>query len=186
MQKILIALFNFLMICLFFSTASGKDLNWDELNAKVTGHYQQQQFTTAAGYADEALTLARKSGTPDQLAISLNNMAKLNIHLGHFGEAEALSKESLSVRQKEYGLNDPKVAVAWDGLGLIYYFVKKMDDAEQCFLESLKIQEKAHGPKSEEIIPSLKKLENFYTKIEKQQDADKVAARIQAIQTGPE
>jgi len=186
MQKILIALSSLLMICLLCSTSSAENLNWEELNAKVTGHYQQQQFTTAAGYADEALTLARKSGTPDQLAISLNNMAKINIHLGHFGEAEALSKESLSVRQKEYGLDDPKVAVAWDGLGLIYYFVKKMDDAEQCFLESLKIQEKAHGVKSERIIPALKKLEKFYTKIEKQQEADKIAARIQALQTGPE
>ncbi len=175
-----------LMILLFSVSGSAENLNWEELNAKVTAHYQQQQFTTAAGYADEALTLAKKSGTPEELVTSLNNMAMINTHLGHFGEAEELNKEALQIRQKIFGVDDPRVAVSWNNLGLIYYFVKKMDDAEHCFLEVLRINEKTYGEKSEEIIPSLTKLEKFYKKIEKQEKADKIAARILALQTGPE
>lgn len=176
-----------LLMAFFISTSChAEDYSWQELNDKVTGHYQQQQFSTAAGYAEEAVKLARKSGTSEELAISLNNMAMVSTHLGRFGEAEALNKEALSVRQKAFGVDDPRVAVSWNNLGLIYFFVKKMDDAEQCYLEVLRIQEKAHGDKSEEIIPALQKLEKFYRKVENEGEADKIATRIQAIQTGPE
>lgn len=168
------------------SSAHAEDLNWQELNAKVTGHYQQQQFTTAAGYGQEALDLARKSGTPEELATSLNNMAMVNTHLGRFGEAEELNKEALMVRQKAFGVDDPRVAVSWNNLGLIYYFVKKMEDAEQCFLEVLRIQTLAHGEKSQELIPALEKLKKFYTKTENREKADETAARILGLQTGPE
>jgi tetratricopeptide (TPR) repeat protein len=186
MKTMQLLLSAFLMTCLFSASGHSEDLNWEELNAKVTGHYQQQQFTTAAGYAREALALARKSGTEEELATSLNNMAMVNTHLGHFGEAEELNKEALMVRQKAFGVDDPRVAVSWNNLGLIYFFVKKMDDAEHCFLEVVRLQEKAHGKKSTELIPALQKLEKFYKKTENTGEADKIAARILALQTGPE
>jgi tetratricopeptide (TPR) repeat protein len=176
------------LLLIFFITNSvhAEDLTWDELNAKVIGFYKQQQFSTAAGYGQEALNLARKSGTPEELATSLNNFAMVQTHLGRFGEAEQLNKEALQVRQKAFGVDDPRVGVSWNNLGLIYFFVKKMEDAEQCFLEVVRIQEIAHGKTSSEIIPSLEKLEKFYKKAEKPEEAEKVAARILALQTGPE
>lgn len=186
MHTVKLIFFTFGLVFCCISSSYGEDLTWEELNAKVTGHYQQQQFTTAAGYGKEALDLARKSGTPEELATSLNNMAMVDTHLGHFGEAEELNKEALMVRQKAFGTDDPRVAVSWNNLGLIYYFVKKIDDAEQCFLEVLRIQTTAHGEKSQDIIPALQKLEKFYTKTEQQVQADEMAARILALQTGPE
>ncbi len=186
MMKKIQFLFASLLIVFFSTVTHGEDLNWQELNDKVTGYYQQQQFSTAAGYGNQALNLARKSGDSEQLATSLNNMAMIITHLGQFGEAEAYNKEALSVRQNAFGIDDPRVAVSWNNLGLIYYFEKKIDDAEFCFLEVLRIQEKAHGKKSQDIIPALQKLEKFYTKTEKEEDAKKIASRIQAIQTGPE
>jgi len=186
MKKIQVLLSGFLMIFFLTSTVHAEDLTWEELNAKVTGFYKQQQFSTAAGYGKEALDMARKSGTAEELATSLNNFAMVQTHLGRFGEAEELNKEALQVRQKAFGVDDPRVAVSWNNLGLIYFFVKKMDDAEHCFLEVVRIQEVAHGAKSAEIVPSLQKLEKFYKKAEKQQEAENVAARILALQTGPE
>jgi len=186
-MKILQTILSSLLLIFFFTaTAHAEDLSWEELNAKVTGFYKQQQFSTAAGYGKEALDMARKSGTAEELATSLNNMAMVQTHLGRFGEAEELNKEALQVRQKAFGVDDPRVAVSWNNLGLIYYFVKKMDDAEHCFLEVVRIQEKAHGKKSPEIIPALEKLEKFYNKTENKKEADKIAARILALQTGPE
>ena len=186
MKKIQVFFTSILVIFFITVTSHAEDYSWEELNAKVTGHYQQQQFSTAAGYGREALALARKSGTDEELATSLNNMAMVNTHLGHFGEAEELNKEALMVRQKAFGVDDPRVAVSWNNLGLIYFFVKKMDDAEHCFLEVVRLQETAHGKKSTDIIPALQKLEKFYKKIEDTKEADKVAARILALQTGPE
>jgi tetratricopeptide (TPR) repeat protein len=186
MKKIHVLLSILLLIFFFTATSHAEDLTWEELNTKVTGFYKQQQFSTAAGYGQEALNLARKSGTPEQLATSLNNFAMVQTHLGRFGEAEELNKEALQVRQKAFGVDDPRVGVSWNNLGLIYFFVKKMDDAEHCFLEVVRIEEIANGNKSTKIIPSLEKLEKFYKKSENKEKADKIAARILALQTGPE
>ena len=186
MKRIQVLLSSLLLIFFFTTAAHAQDLTWEELNAKVTDFYKQQQFSTAAGYGEEALNLARKSGTPEQLATSLNNFAMVQTHLGRFGEAEELNKEALQVRQKAFGVDDPRVGVSWNNLGLIYFFVKKMEDAEHCFLEVVRIQEIAHGKKSTEIIPSLEKLEKFYNKSENTEEAGKIAARILALQTGPE
>ena len=186
MNKIQALLSCFALIFLFTTTAHTEDLTWDELNAKVTGFYKQQQFSTAAGYGKEALDMARKSGTAEELATSLNNFAMVQTHLGQFGEAEELNKEALQVRQKAFGVDDPRVGISWNNLGLIYFFVKKMDDAEHCFLEVVRIEELANGMKSAKIIPALEKLEKFYKKSENKEAADKINARITAIQTGPE
>ncbi len=186
MKTIQALLSSLLLILVFTATTHAEDLTWDELNAKVTEFYKQQQFSTAAGYGQEALDLARKSGTPEQLATSLSNFAMVQTHLGQFGEAEELNKEALQIRQKVFGVDDPRVGVSWNNLGLIYFFVKKMDDAEYCFLEVVRIQETANGKNSAEIIPSLEKLEKFYKKSENIEKADKIAARILALQTGPE
>ena len=186
-MKIIHVLLSSLLLIFFFTTSvQAEDLTWEELNAKVTDFYKQQQFSTAAGYGQEALDMARKSGTEEELATSLNNYAMVQTHLGRFGEAEQLNKEALQVRQKAFGVDDPRVGVSWNNLGLIYFFVKKMDDAEQCFLEVVRIQETAYGKKSTEIIPSLEKLGIFDQKIENTEEADKVADRILALQTGPE
>lgn len=186
MKKTQVILSAILMVFFLASHSHSEDLTWDELNSKVTEFYKQQQFSTAAGYGEEALQLARTSGTPEQLATSLNNFAMVQTHLGRFAEAEQLNKEALQVRQKAFGVDDPRVGVSWNNLGLIYFFVKKMEDAEQCFLEVVRIQELTHGTKSGEIIPSLQKLEKFYIRSENKVEAEKVAARILALQTGPE
>ena len=186
MKKIHVIFSSLLLFIFFTATSHAENLNWEELNAKVTEFYKQQQFSTAAGYGNEALQMARKSGTPEQLATSLNNMAMVQTHLGRFGEAEELNKEALQVRQKAFGVDDPRVAVSWNNLGLIYFFVKKMEDAEHCFLEAVRIQEVAHGKKSAEIIPALEKLEKFYNKAENKEKAAEIAARILSLQTGPE
>ena len=64
-KKIQVLLSSLLLIFFFTATTHAEDLTWDELNAKVTDFYKQQQFSTAAGYGQEALNLARKSGTPE-------------------------------------------------------------------------------------------------------------------------
>lgn len=186
MKKIHIILSSLLLLCFFTATSHAEDLSWEELNAKVTGFYKQQQFSTAAGYAVEALKLARKSGTIDELTISLNNMTQILIETGKFAEAEQMSKEDIAIRQKEYGVDGIQVAVPWNNLGLVYYFKKKMDDAEFCFQEIVRINEVVHGKNSSDIILALEKLKKFYNKTENKKEADKIAARILALQTGPE
>ncbi|NOR10356.1 MAG: tetratricopeptide repeat protein [Desulfovibrionaceae bacterium] len=186
MNKCVFSLCLLLPVLFFSPLVYGEDLSWEDLNSSVTGYYQEQKFSKAADFAEQALELARKGKSPEQLATSLNNLAMINTHLGKFGEAEILNKEALGVRQNAFGLNDIRVAGSWNNLGLIYFFVKKMADAEQCFVEALHIYEEHYGKTSQEIIPALEKLGKFYKKTENSHKEEEITERIQALTTGAE
>ena len=176
----------FLMIFLLSSPAFAEELSWQELNNKTTGYYKQQQYSTAVGYAEDALALARKSGTKEEIATSLKNLGEISTHLGRYTEAEKYNKESIAIRQNLYGPDAPEVALSWRSLGFTYFLSKQMDDAEMCFQEVLRIQIKTHGEKSPEIVPALQRLEKFY-KYTKNADKEKeFTERILSLQTGPE
>jgi tetratricopeptide (TPR) repeat protein len=176
----------FLLFFIMASPVFGKDLSWQELNDKVTGYYQQQQYSTAVGYAEEALALARKSGTKEEIATSLKNLGEISTHMGRQTEAEAYNKESIAIRQKLFGPDGLEVALSWRSLGFTYFLSEKMDDAEMCFEEVLRIQVKNYGEKSIEIVPALQRLEKFY-KYTKNNDKEKaMTERILSLQTGPE
>ena len=186
MKKFVVSLCLFLQVLFFSPLVYGEDLSWEDLNSRATGYYQEQQFSKAAGFAEQAVELARNGKNQEQLATSLNNLAMISTHLGKFGEAEVLNKEALGVRQNAFGLNDIRVAGSWNNLGLIYFFVKKMADAEQCFVEALHIYEENYGKTNQEIIPALEKLGKFYKKTENRQKEKEIAERIQALTTGAE
>jgi len=176
----------FLLTLFLTAPAFGEELTLEELNSKVTGFYKQQQYSTAVKYAEDALALARKSGTEEEVATALKNIGEISTHMGRQTEAEAYTKESIAIRQKLFGPDAPEVALSWRSLGFTYFLSEKMDDAEMCFQEVLRIQIKNHGEKSVEIVPALQRLEKFY-KYTKQQDKERaLTEKILKLQTGPE
>lgn len=176
----------FLIIFLLATPSFGEDLTLEELNTKVTGFYKQQQYSTAVGYAEDALTLARKSGTEAEIATSLKNLGEISTHLGRQVEAETYTKEAIAIRQNLFGPDALEVALAWRSLGFTYFLSEKMNDAEMCFQEVLRIQVKNYGAKSVETVPALQRLEKFY-KYTKRHDKEKeLTEKIITLQTGPE
>lgn len=176
----------FLIICLLATPSFGEDLSWEELNNYVTVYYKEQQYSTAVGYAEQALVLARKSGTKEEIATSLKNLGEISTHMGRLTEAETYTKEAIAIRQNLFGPDALQVALAWRSLGFTYFLSENMDDAEMCFQEVLRIQTQNYGEKSVEIVPALQRLEKFY-KYTKNQDKEKAfTERILNLQTGPE
>ncbi len=176
-----------LLLILFIASPSfGEDSSWEELNSKVTGYYQQQQYSTAVGYAEEALALARKSGSKEKIATSLKNLGEISTHMGRQTEAEAYNKESIAIRQNLFGPDGLEVALSWRSLGFTYFLSEKMDDAEMCFQEVLRIHVKNYGEKSIEIVPALQRLEKFYKYTKNQDKESAFTERILNLQTGPE
>lgn len=176
----------FLLIFLLATPSFGEDLSWEELNNYVSVYYKEQQYSTAVGYAEQALTLARKSGTKEELATSLKNLGEISTHMGRYTEAEAYTKESIAIRQNLFGPDGLQVALSWRSLGLTYFMNENMADAEMCFQEVLRIQIRNYGEKSVEIVPALQRLEKFY-KYTKNHDQEKaLTERILNLQTGPE
>ena len=176
----------FFLILLFSTPASAEQLSWQELNAKVTGYYQQQQYSTAVKYAEEALSVARKSGSEEEIATSLKNLGEISTHLGKYVEAEEYIKESIYLRQSLFGPDGLEVALSWRSLGFTYFLSKNMADAEMCFEEVLRIQVKHYGEKGSEIIPALQRLEKFYKYTKNTEKERALTERILNLQTGPE
>lgn len=176
----------FLLTFLLVTPSFGEDATLAELNSKVTEYYKQQQYSTAVGYAEDALALARKTGTETEIATALKNVGEISTHMGRHTEAETYTKESIAIRQNLFGPDALEVALSWRSLGFTYFLSEKMDDAEMCFQEVLRIQIKNYGEKSVEIVPALQRLEKFY-KYTKQQDKESaLTERILNLQTGPE
>lgn len=169
--------------------------SWRNLNEQTTHLYQQQEFFKAVKTGRLALETARRDYPgQEQVAVALSNLAMINLSLGNNSEAEQLEQESLELRARLFGEDDPRLSISLHHLGYIYIneFMKKGTDpmtkeglkldAEICFLHALAITEKARGPNHPEIIPALNKLGKFYQIIEDEEKTRKIAERLQSFQ----
>ena len=69
--------------------------SWKELDTNSTRLYQQGKYSEGAKVAEEALTVAEKTFTPDHpnLATSLNNLGQYYRVQGRYAEAEPFTSE---------------------------------------------------------------------------------------------
>lgn len=173
------------------SELAAKKKEWEELNRKTTLLYQEQQFPKAAAAGRVALEAARRNypGLEEE-AIALSNLAMINLGLGQNAEAEHLEKQSLTLRAKLFGEDDPRLVVSLHHLGYVYVNESLKSgnqalrqDAESCFVQALLIMEKARGPKHPDIVPALEKLAKFYRVNQEQEKAQKIDDRMAALPT---
>ena len=143
---------------------------WSELNVQAGTLYQQQEFFKAARAGRQALEAARRQYPEgEHVAVALSNLAMITLSLGENAEAERLEKESLALRARLFGEEDPRLVVPLHHLAYIYTIevLKNKNqalkgDAEACLLQAVAIMEKAHGKDGADLVPSLEKLEKFY------------------------
>ncbi len=160
---------------------------WQQLNDKTLGYYQEQKHTKAAATGRQALSAARSlpEAEKEKLATSLGNLAMIYTHLGKFADAEAFAKEELQIREQLFGKDTPQVITAWNHLAIIYTMVGKMSkinpDAEFCMLQIVTITEKANGKESLAVIPALEKLEKYYRITGNMKKEKEIAARVAAL-----
>ena len=64
---------------------------------------------------------------------------------GKYGDAEALHKRALAIREQALGESHPDVAHALNNLALVYWTQGKYSEAEGLYKRALAIREKALG-----------------------------------------
>src|SRR4030095_15556132 len=99
---------------------------------------------------------------------------------GRFADAE--KQLNLAVKEAEkLGPKDPKLAVRWNQLGLVYQDQGKTAEAEKQFKLALEIREKAVGADKKEVAESLENLATCLAESGKYSDAESLTQRSLTI-----
>lgn len=108
----------------------------------------------------QAVDLARGLWTDgsEQLAFSLNKLARLTQEQAAYDEAEILFREALAMRRRLLGDSHPDVAVIMNNLGWLMQEQGRYDDAEKLHLQSLELQRRAYGNNHSKVATSLNNL----------------------------
>ncbi|NBQ67609.1 MAG: tetratricopeptide repeat protein [Nitrosomonadaceae bacterium] len=116
--------------------------------------------------AQDALQYAEEKFGPDDLSVteSLNNLAKLYLHLGDYAEAEPLFRRSLAITEKAVGSNHLDLEEILNNLALLYLTQSDFAKAEPLLKRSLAINEKTLSSDHPDLAWILSTLAFLYLK----------------------
>src|SRR5262245_37874461 len=110
----------------------------------------------------EAAVKARTRESNPTYAAALHKLALVHWRQGKFGEAEALYRRALAIREQAVGANHPNVADTLNDLGLVYKDQRKQGEAEGAYKRALAIYERASGANPLHVANTLANLANLY------------------------
>ena len=90
-----------------------------------------------------------------------NKSGKTHMHLGNASEAEKMLKAALDVA-KEFGSQDPRLAVSLNNLARLYLGQRRYEEAEDLCSRALAIAEGERGPGHPDVAVSLNNLAAVY------------------------
>ncbi|MSO23787.1 MAG: tetratricopeptide repeat protein, partial [Acidobacteria bacterium] len=94
----------------------------------------------------------------ENVAICLNNLARLYQDRGQFAQAEPLLKRALAIEEKLFGAGQLEQTKSLDYLGDLYSAQGLYTQAETLYRQSLAIREKALKPDDPQLAISLHSL----------------------------
>ena len=110
-------------------------------------------FTAKADYAEaepmmrRALAIDEKGYGPNHpnVAIRLNNLARLLKDTNRLAEAEPMMRRALAIDEQSYGPDHPKVAIRLNNLALLLQATNRLAEAEPLMRRALMMDEKSYG-----------------------------------------
>jgi len=82
---------------------------------------------------------------PSMRAMLLDKIGTVYLSLGLFNEADPLVRESLKIREAEYGLEHPKTAESLQTLGMLNLYRQEFDQAAEVMRRALDIRLREYG-----------------------------------------
>ena len=165
------------------SATAAQESELQELNSKVARLYRQGKYAEAVPIAAQAVDLAEAtfgSGNAN-VALTLNNLALLNLKLGKYAEAEPFYQRALDIDEEALGPDHPFVATALNNLASLYQDQGKYAEAEPLYKHSLAIRERALGPDHPDVAGALDNLASLYRDQGKYAEAEPLYQRALAI-----
>ncbi|OFW41780.1 MAG: hypothetical protein A3J28_16330 [Acidobacteria bacterium RIFCSPLOWO2_12_FULL_60_22] len=150
------------------SAAASLGKKWQETEARLTGLSQLVENALRSGSADEA-------------ARSLANLALRYHREGKFDEAEKLHLHALAFREKFFGPDHWQVATSLNNIAILRRDQGRYPEAATLFNRSLEISEKAWGPNHPRVARRLSNLAGLYLLQGKPGNAEPLFQRVLAI-----
>ena len=121
---------------------------WPETSAIWRSCFRPQPACRGRALYRRALAIDEKSFGPDHpnVAIDLNNLARLLQATNRLSEAEPFMRRALAINEKSFGPDHPNVAIALNNLALLLYATNRLAGAEPLYRRTLAIDEKSFGP----------------------------------------
>jgi tetratricopeptide (TPR) repeat protein len=105
------------LVCFSTTTAAFANIEWDTYNHAGLVAFKQAKYAEAEKLFRAGLKVAEESDSNhNDVALSLDNLARLYRTQGKYAQAEPLYKRSLAISEKALGPNHPDVAASLNNL----------------------------------------------------------------------
>jgi tetratricopeptide (TPR) repeat protein len=183
-----------LAVCLLIlgsSATFADDDKLEALNQRIGKLFEQGKYQEAIPLAEKAVEIARRLRDPEnpEIAIVLNNLARLYEEMGEYAKAEPLYRQVLSIFQSVFGPENPDTATILNNLALLYKKMGEYAKAEPLYQQALRIRQQALGPEHPDTATSLNNLAALYREMGEYAKAEPLfqqALRIRQQVLGPE
>ncbi|QTA82304.1 CHAT domain-containing and and tetratricopeptide repeat-containing protein [Desulfonema limicola] len=156
-KKILLSIrLIYLLFIIFFLMYSG------QLHAE-TESFSKQEYKAELSRLHENLAKCRddkvrKTQILTNMGVVLNRLAMLYSSTGDYSQAKSMFEQALSIDEKLFGKDHPKVAIRLNNLALIHYFLGDYFTAKEMYEQALKINIKNYDPEHPKIAMNLSNL----------------------------
>jgi Tfp pilus assembly protein PilF len=163
---------------------------WHELNLglALAGH----ETDLANEHAYQLLNLAENHPNErvrERALVAVNNQAQLLAKTTEFRLAETLFRKALEFAEKNYGLENPKIAALLSNFAQLLKATNRLEEAELLVRRVLAIDEKNYGPEHPDVAISLNNLGQLLKATNRPSEAEPLIRRALAIDEknyGPE
>jgi len=131
--------------------ANPKAHAWIAANGDAVILHERGMLDEAAPAYDRALRLARESGRPRRIAITLMNMAILELRRERLREASEHLVEALAIQSKEFGPDHRETATTRRRLAVVYSELGESARAAELYAATLERVMEQFGPDSGEV-----------------------------------
>ncbi len=140
------------------------------------------RYDDAEALHRRAIAIQEKAaGAGRELAVSLNNLALIDLKSGRQAEAEQLTKRALALQQKILPANDADVAQSLNNLSVAYRQLGRAAEGEPLLKRAIAIKEQIFGPDHPEVAFHLIPLANAYVNLGRYDEAEPLYLRALAI-----
>ncbi|KAL0933554.1 uncharacterized protein CTRU02_212517 [Colletotrichum truncatum] len=121
-------------------------------------HKNREVWMTYLPHAQAALRFQDWCTDEEALWDLLANTGRSNELLGKYGEAEQMHRQTLEMRKKVLGLENPSTLTSMNNLAETFRHQGKYEEAEQMHRQALELSEKVLGPENPDTLTSMNNL----------------------------
>ncbi|KAI6611439.1 hypothetical protein MCOR14_011854 [Pyricularia oryzae] len=152
-------------------------------------HENREVWTSYLPHAQTVLEFRGHCMEKEILGLLQHNVAEVYDLLGQYEEAEQMYRETLALREKVLGPENPSTLASINNLALVLKNQGKYEEAEQMHRKTLELSKKVLGPENPETLNSMNNLASVLDNQGKYEEAEQMHRKKLAFKEkvlGPE